>query len=156
MSSRGRASKDRETTDRRVSSSRSSPRSRVYSYSLAVPRIFAYYRDRIFRADDASFVGREGKRGDADADPRDGGDMQRGGHGGRRWCIKGRGDGEETERSDEARKGGEEEERTRDKTPAMRRRYATEYHYPDNGPAISSAACINLRVKGQDTRYLNK
>jgi len=86
MSSRGRASKDRETTDRRVSSWRSSPRSRVYSYSLAVARIFAYYRDRIFRADDASFVGREGKRGDADADadPRDGGDMQRGGHGGRR------------------------------------------------------------------------
>jgi len=50
----------------------------------------------------------------------------------------------------EARKQ-EGEDRT-----TMRRRYATEYHYPDNGPAISSAACINLRVKGQDTRYLNK
>lgn len=36
------------------------------------------------------------------------------------------------------------------------RRYATEYYYPDNRPAISSAACINLRVKGQDARYLNK
>lgn len=58
------------------------------------------------------------------------------------------------EEVNEARNG--ERGRTRDKTPTMRRRYATEYHYPDNGAAISSAACINLRVKGQDTRYLNK
>lgn len=49
--------------------------------------------------------------------------------------------------------GVERERRGRRQTT---RRYATEYHYPDNGPAISSAACINLRVKGQDARYLNK
>lgn len=59
---------------------------------------------------------------------------------------------EEDEEVDEARRRGDERRRTR----TMRRRYATEYHYPDNGPAISSTACINLRVKGQDTRYLNK
>lgn len=51
---------------------------------------------------------------------------------------------------------GEGSKGVREETGTMRRRYATEYHYPDNGPAISSAACINLRVKGQDTRYLNK
>lgn len=61
---------------------------------------------------------------------------------------------EEDEQVDEVRRRGGERGRTR--TPTMRRRYATEYHYPDNGPAISSTACINLRVKGQDTRYLNK
>lgn len=60
---------------------------------------------------------------------------------------------EEDEQVDEARRRGGER---RIRTPTMRRRYATEYHYPDNGPAISSTACINLRVKGQDTRYLNK
>lgn len=59
------------------------------------------------------------------------------------------------EKGEESAEGKEEGGR-RDRTPTMRRRYATEYHYPDNGPAISSAACINLRVKGQDTRYLNK
>jgi len=60
---------------------------------------------------------------------------------------------EEDEEVDEARRRRGER---RPRTPTMRRRYATEYHYPDNGPAISSTACINLRVKGQDTRYLNK
>lgn len=59
---------------------------------------------------------------------------------------------EEDEEVDGARRRRGERGRTR----TMRRRYATEYHYPDNGPAISSTACINLRVKGQDTRYLNK
>lgn len=41
---------------------------------------------------------------------------------------------EEDEEVDEARRRGGERGRTR----TMRRRYATEYHYPDNGPAISS------------------
>lgn len=83
-----------------------------------------------------------------------------------RWKKRGE---EEGERKTEAAVVHEEEEdeevaevrrqrgeRGRTRTPTMRRRYATEYHYPDNGPAISSTACINLRVKGQDTRYLNK
>jgi len=62
---------------------------------------------------------------------------------------------EEDEEVDEVRRR-RGKRRRRIRTPTMRRRYATEYHYPDNGPAISSTACINLRVKGQDTRYLNK
>lgn len=70
-----------------------------------------------------------------------------------------RGNGGEKKGDGETREGGrrgqgvERERRGRRQTT---RRYATEYHYPDNGPAISSAACINLRVKGQDARYLNK
>lgn len=73
-------------------------------------------------------------------------------------CPWKRGGGEKKEMVKRARgerrgQGVERERRGRRQTT---RRYATEYHYPDNGPAISSAACINLRVKGQDARYLNK
>jgi len=98
-----------------------------------------------YSVNDASFVGRGEKK------RRDGGEGEAG------TAVAHE---EEVDEVDEVRsergggvgKGGGGE----DRTPTMRRRYATEYHYPDNGPAISSSACINLRVKGQDTWYLNK
>lgn len=87
-----------------------------------------------YSVNDASFVGRGEEKG------RDGGE--------------GEAHEEEVDEVDEVRREGGGGQ---DRTPTMRRRrYAMEYHYPDNGPAISSSACINLRVKGQDTRYLNK
>lgn len=109
-------------------------------------RVLAYYRDRIFRQR-CVFCRFRWKR------------RRRGGEGeGEKTKTRMRHtdvmhEEEEDEQVDEARRRGGER---RIRTPTMRRRYATEYHYPDNGPAISSTACINLRVKGQDTRYLNK
>lgn len=101
-------------------------------------RVLAYYRDRIFRQRCVSC--RASREEEKDEEREDDGIADR------------------REEEDERHgKGKKEEGRGRnDMTPTMRRRYATEYHYPDNGPAISSVACINLRVKGQDTWYLNK
>lgn len=121
-----------------------SPRPRSWSSYLAFSLIIAIE----YSVNDASFVSPDGRRVGGEEEEEK--DEDRGKDTKAAVVHE-----EEDEEVDEARRrrGGE---RGRTRTPTMRRRYATEYHYPDNGPAISSTACINLRVKGQDTRYLNK
>lgn len=141
-------------------------RPRIHTYFRAfsastklefLSRVLAYYRDRIFRQRCAfcryrwkkSKAGRRRRRR-RKTRKTGGKDTEVAGNA----CRRGRRRSEDEARRRGGGRGRVRRKRTR--TPTMRRRYATEYHYPDNGPAISSTACINLRVKGQDTRYLNK
>lgn len=114
-------------------------------------RVLAYYRDRIFRQRCVFCWSRWRKskrRGDGRERRSRGKDTEA--------AIAHEEEGDEEVDAAGRRRSKRRRGRGPGRTPMVRRRYATEYHYPDNGPAISSTACINLRVKGQDTRYLNK